>query len=278
MKRHSRGAFRVLLIFLLLIGALLADSRFRLVTTEYRLIFDTLPPAFDGFRVVQLSDLHGAVFGRGNARLLRAVEKAAPDLIALTGDLADKNTDLTDVDELLAGLAKIAPVYYVSGNHEWSEKLLEPLEPLLRRHGVRRLANEYIPLERDGGRIVLAGVDDPNGPRDMEAPDALAARLRTEYPAEFVLLLGHRNDWTEKYPTLPVELVLCGHAHGGVIRIPGVGGVLGTGRTLFPGHTAGVFSGETYRMLVSRGLAGSTAGIPRFCNNPELVAVTLITK
>ena len=275
MKRRSRGIFP--LILLLLLTVLLADSRFRLVTTEYRLQFDNLPPEFDGFRVVQLSDVHGAVYGKENARLLRAVEKAKPDLIAITGDLADKNTDLTELDTLLAGLAELAPVWYVSGNHEWSEKLLGQLAPLLERRGICRLANDYIPLERDGGHIVLAGVDDPNGPRDMETPDALAARLRTEYPTEFVLLLGHRNDWTEKYPELPVDLVLCGHAHGGVIRIPGVGGLLGTGRVLFPKHTAGIFAAETYRMLVSRGLGGSTAGIPRFCNNPEIVAVTLKT-
>lgn len=275
MKRHSRGIFP--LILLLLLTVLLADSRFRLVTTEYLLGFDNLPPEFDGFRVVQLSDVHGAVYGKENARLLRAVEKAKPDLIAITGDLADKNTDLTELDTLLAGLAELAPVWYVSGNHEWSEKLLGQLAPLLERRGIRRLANDYILLERDGGHIVLAGVDDPNGPWDMETPDALAARLRTEYPTEFVLLLGHRNDWTEKYPELPVDLVLCGHAHGGVIRIPGVGGLLGTGRVLFPKHTAGIFAAETYRMLVSRGLGGSTAGIPRFCNNPEIVAVTLKT-
>ena len=265
----------MILILLLIFAAFLADSRFRLVTTEYEVSDPALPAAFDGFRVVQLSDLHGAVYGRENSRLLRAVKRAKPDLIALTGDLADERTKLPVIDGLLKELSGIAPVFFVSGNHEWSAGLTEALAPMLRGHGVRWLRNEFLPLERDGARIILAGAEDPNGPADMEKPEALASRLRQQYPAEFVLLLGHRNDWTEKYPGLPVDLILCGHAHGGVIRIPGVGGVLGTGRELFPKHTAGLFRSGDYGMLVSRGLSGPTAGIPRLFNNPELVAVTL---
>ena len=274
MKRRGKRARRVLLILVFILAALIADGRLRLTTTEYRLDFVSLPAEFDGFRVVQLSDVHGAVFGAGNVRLLRAVAAAEPDLIALTGDLADQDSDLEEIDHLLAGLAEIAPVYYVSGNHEWSEGLLEPLQALFQDRGVRYLRNEYLTLERADARIVLAGVEDPNGWRDMPRPDELAARLRESYPEEFVLLLGHRNDFLEKYPELPVDLVLCGHAHGGVIRIPGLGGLLGTDRGLFPDYTAGVYSGETYRMLVSRGL-GRMRGIPRLFNNPELVVLTL---
>lgn len=277
MKKRSGRVLKTVLVMALAFVCLAEDSRLRLVTTEYTLTFDTLPEPFDGFRIIQLSDLHGMVFGAGNTRLLRAVAAAEPDLIALTGDLADKNTDLADVDTLLEGLAELAPVYYVSGNHEWSAGLLEPLGLLFRHHGVCRLANAYLPLERDGSRIILAGVDDPNGRRDMEKPDGLAARLREEYPTEFALLLGHRNDWTEKYPALPVELVLCGHAHGGIIRIPGLGGLLGAGYTFFPDCTAGIYPMESGYMLVSRGLGSSTTGIPRLCNNPEIVAVTLRT-
>lgn len=275
MKRFFRKFFHLFLLLLLILAALAADSRWRLVTTEYELRFSALPSEFDGVRIVQLSDLHGMVFGQGSTRLLQAVAAAEPDLIALTGDLADETTDLSEIDVLLQGLAQIAPVYYVSGNHEWSAHLLQPLQTLLDANGICRLSNAYLPLERNGQRILLAGVDDPNGPKDMERPDALTARLRAEYPSEFVLLLGHRNDWTEKYPDLPVNLVLCGHAHGGMIRIPGIGGVLSTDRTLFPKHTAGVFPAGTYLMLVSRGLGGSSSGIPRLFNNPEIVSVTL---
>ena len=276
MKRRAKRARRAFLILILILAALVLDSRLRLTTTEYSLDFANLPREFDGFRVVQLSDVHGAVFGAGNVRLLRAVAAAEPDLIALTGELADQYTDLEELDHLLAGLTEIAPVYYVSGNHEWSEGLLAPLQALFQDRGVRYLRNEYLSLERAGARIVLAGVEDPNGWRDMPRPDALAARIRESYPTDFLLLLGHRNDFLEKYPELPVDLVLCGHAHGGVIRIPGLGGLLGTDRGLFPDYTAGVYAGESYQMLVSRGL-GRMRGIPRIFNNPEVVVVTFHT-
>lgn len=274
MKQRSKRLRRTLLLVLLVLAVLIGDGRLRLTSTEYSLSFDNLPAAFDGFRIVQLSDVHGAVFGEGNERLLQAVAAAEPDLIALTGDLADRDTDLEDTDQLLAGLAEIAPLYYVSGNHEWSEDLLEPLQVLFQRRGVRYLRNEYLTLERADQHIVLAGVEDPNGWRDQLRPDALAEQIRETYPRDFVLLLGHRNDFLEKYPTLPVDLILCGHAHGGVIRIPGVGGLLGTNRELFPDYTAGVYTGETYRLLVSRGL-GRMRGIPRIFNNPEVVVLTL---
>ena len=273
-KRSGRRVGVWLLLICLMLAGLTADSGLRLVTTEYELAFPALPEGFDGFRVLQISDLHGAVFGKENVRLLRAAAAARPDLIAITGDLADAHTHLGVIDDLLAALTRLAPVYYVSGNHEWSAGILEQLDQIFNRRGVRRLRNEYLPLERNGGVIVLAGVEDPNGWKDMERPDALAARLRAEYPDEFTLLLGHRNDWPEKYPALPVDLILCGHAHGGLVRLPGLGGLLGSGYTLFPDWTAGVYASGSYRMVASRGLGNSTP-IPRFLNNPELVCVTL---
>ena len=274
MKRRGRRILTAVLLVILVIAGIAADSSLRLVTTEYELRFSALPSSFDGFRVLQISDLHGAVFGKGNARLLRAAAAAGPDLIAVTGDLADGRTDLGEIETLLTALTELAPVYYVSGNHEWSAGILDALEQVFRRSGVRWLRNEYLPLERDGGAIVLAGVEDPNGWKDMERPDTFTARLRAGYPEEFTLLLAHRNDWPDKYPELPVDLILCGHGHGGIIRLPFLGGVLGSGYTLFPDWTAGVYDCGSYRMVVSRGL-GSGVRIPRFLNNPELVCVTL---
>lgn len=275
-RKRTGSAIRALLLLILTFGLLAADSALRTVTTEYALSFSSLPEEFEGFRILQLSDLHGAEFGAENVRLLRSAAQAKPELIALTGDLADRRTDLAATEKLLGALAEIAPVYYVSGNHEWSESLIDPLREIFARTGVTYLRNEYITISRGGGEIVLAGVEDPNGYRDMPQPDAIVSELRTENPEKFVLLLGHRNDWTEKYPELAVELILCGHAHGGLVRIPGVGGLFGTGRDLLPDFTEGVYSCGAYRMVVSRGL-GNSAPIPRLLNNPELVSITLHT-
>ena len=270
-RRKSKKLIRSLLLLAVLCGGAVADSNLRLVTTEYALSFPNLPAAFDGLRIVQLSDIHGAGFGKGNARLLRAVRETKPDLIALTGDLADRDTDFADVDTLLAALTALAPVYYVSGNHEWSAHALAPLQSRFERHGVRYLRNEAVTLERGGARLVLAGVEDPNGRADQPTPEEVAAALPAD---EFRVLLGHRNDWVTDHPDLPVDLILCGHAHGGVIRLPLLGGVLDHHGTFFPEYTDGVFNSGTYKMVVSRGL-GNTGGVPRFYNNPEVVTVTL---
>ncbi|MCC8089931.1 MAG: metallophosphoesterase [Oscillospiraceae bacterium] len=286
-RRYKRKhpLLRALGLLLLLFAALLADSNLRIVTTEYTLEYETLPSAFDGFRIVQLSDIHGAEFGAGNRRLLASVRAAEPDIIALTGDLTDEDSDMAVIETLLSGLVEIAPVYYVSGNHEWHAKCLDTLQDFFDSYGVCYLRNESVLLERGDEEIVLAGVEDPNGPKDMIAPDVFAAELRAEYPDDFILLLAHRNNWAEDYPTLPVDLILCGHAHGGIVRLPVLGGLIGNDRSLFPEYVDGVHASGSYRMVISRGLGGigsasiSADGervfIPRFLNNPEVVAVTL---
>ena len=274
MKRpRRRAARRVMLLLALLVAAGFADSALRVVTTEYTVVSARLPAEFDGFRVVQLSDVHGKEFGEGNKTLLARVAAAEPDLIALTGDLASGAEDLPAVERLLAGLTAIAPVYYVSGNHEWAAGILPALSALFEAHGVRWLRNESLTLTRGGAEIVLAGVDDPNGPRDQLTPDALCDRIAAEKPGDFVLLLAHRNDFREKYPDLAADAGLCGHAHGGVVRLPFVGGLLGTGRELFPADTAGALPSGRYTLIVSRGIGDAL--VPRFCNNPEIVVAVL---
>ena len=90
-------------------------------------------------------------------------------------------------------------------------------------------------------------------------------------------MLAHRNYWLETYPDLDVNLILCGHGHGGIVRLPGIGGLFGSNETLFPEYSAGLYEGRTYQMLVSRGLGG-VMKIPRLFNNPELVSITLHTE
>ena len=113
-------------------------------------------------------------------------------------------------------------------------------------------------------------MEDPFGPADMAKPDAVASAA----PEGFRVMLAHRNDFTEKYPDLPVDLLLCGHAHGGVWRIPGVGGVLDHHFKLFPDNVEGVLESGRMRVVISRGL-GNAGLVPRLMNNPELVVITL---
>lgn len=265
---------RVLLGAALVCAAICLDSRYRLETSVYELYSPRLPAGFDGFRIVQISDLHGMTFGRDNSRLLRAVAKAAPDLIALTGDFIESADDIAAFEALIEALGKLAPLYFISGNHDWSSGEIERLAEMLERQNVKYLRNEYEVLTAGGDSIVLCGVEDPNSRADGIRPDALIKKLRQEYPGEYTLLLGHRNYWKSRYPALDVDVILCGHAHGGVIRLPFVGGVMGTNFELFPEYTSGVYPGNRYDMVVSRGL-GDTAPLPRFLNNPHLPVIIL---
>ena len=276
-KLHSfRIALAVLLMLAALFALLFADSANRLVTTDYTVTSARLPADFDGFRIVQLSDLHAAEFGKDNARLVRAVAAAQPDLIVLTGDFIEAEDQIPVTLALARQLVPLAPVYFVSGNHDWASHAISALFDGLADAGVTCLRNEFVTLQRGAGSIVLAGVDDPNGLADMLKPDEVAAAVQAEHPGAVSVLLGHRNYWVEEYPTLPVDVILCGHAHGGVVRLPGVGGLIGTDRTLFPDYTAGMFASGQYQMIVSRGL-GQIAQLPRLLNNPEIVCLTLRT-
>ena len=269
-----RSALRRALLLMLTAAALTADSRWHLQLTEYELSFASLPPALDGYRIVVLSDLHGARFWADNRCLARAVLAQQPDLIALTGDFADDHHQLSATAALLRQLQGVSPIAWVSGNHDWAGGALPALRRLLDQYGVLRMENRYLPLTWNGARLILAGVEDPNGPADMIRPAALAKKLRDEYPEDYVLWLAHRNNWLRDEPSLPVDLILCGHAHGGVIRLPFIGGLIGTGRRLGADFESGVYRGRRYTMLVSRGL-GSSSFVPRLFNRPEIVVVTL---
>lgn len=273
MKMPGKTLRRALLLALLA-AALAADSRYRLQISRFELSFASLPPELDGYRIVLLSDLHGASFGRGNRRLAAAVLAQQPDLIALAGDFADNPAELDETEALLRLLRGAAPIAWVSGNHDWAGGALPGLRRLLDRYGVLRMENRFLPLDWNGARLILAGVEDPNGPADMISPDALAAQLREAYPEDFVLWLAHRNDWLKRRQELPVDLILCGHAHGGVIRLPFIGGLIGTGRQLGADFEAGVYRGARCCMLVSRGL-GSSSALPRLFNRPEIALVIL---
>jgi len=274
LKRKTHGGIVILSLILLLILAaafIIHDSRTHLEISEYNISSDKLPESFSGFKIVQLSDLHGAEF---DGRLTEKVRALTPDIIVLTGDFISDAGDLLAVDSLTGELKDICPVYFVSGNHDFASGEISALSEILERNNVRYLHNEYLCLERGGDKIILGGVEDPNSWAEMLHPDELAQKMAAEYPDAFRILLGHRNYWVTEYPDLPVDLIFCGHAHGGIVRLPGVGGLLGTNRALFPDYVDGIFQSGSYSMVVSRGL-GSSISIPRFLNRPEIVCVTL---
>ena len=276
-KHRGRGCLTALIILALIAAAaafLIKDSRDDLEISRYEVKSQKLPESFDGFKIVQLSDLHGAEFGEDGMELVEKVKELEPDMIALTGDFVTDEGDLAAVEKLAARLTELCPVYFVSGNHEFGSGLAVKVRNILERAGVKYLSNEYLTISRGEDGILLGGVEDPLAYADMLSPDELAQKMNDAAPDAFKILLGHRNYWMTEYPELPVDLIFCGHAHGGLIRIPGVGGLIGTDRRLFPDFDAGQFNNGRYTLIVSRGL-GNSVSIPRIFNRPEIVCVEL---
>ena len=248
-------------------------------TTHTTAELEGLPAGFDGFTIAHLSDLHGHEYGENSGELVERVRREKPDLIVLTGDLIDRKSQLEMVPPLARRLAAIAPTYYVTGNHEWAlgSATVKELKALLKECGVAVLSNQYEILERNGDQLVLAGVDDPNGYADQTTPEELYAWIQGKAPGLFTLLLAHRNERFGQYANAGYDFVMSGHGHGGIVRLPFVGGLIGADRRFFPPWTAGLYTVGDSTLFVSRGLGNNTTPFRgfRIFNRPELAVVTL---
>ena len=238
-----------------------------------------LPDAFDGYRIAQVSDLHNAEFGDGNQRLLDMLREAEPDMIAITGDLIDsRKTNIAVALAFAEEAVRIAPCYYVSGNHEARVPEYRELKAGLEAAGVTVLDDARVEIEISGKSITIIGVNDPSFHADYLTSDAAVMdRKLSELPSEdadFTILLSHRPELFDTYVAHNMDLVLTGHAHGGQFRLPLIGGLLAPNQGLFPKYDDGLYSEGNTNMIVSRGLGNSI--IPfRFNNRPEVVLIEL---
>ena len=283
MGRRSKRPRRRGLLFLLALAALaglyVRWGNTTLQTESFAPAFRDLPPGFDGCRFVVLGDLHSAFFGEKNETLLETVRAQRPEYIFLVGDLLDAFRDIPEgyARETAASLSAIAPTYYVTGNHEWAIGEVPELKKTLEDQGVTVLSNQFTALERNRDTIILAGIDDPNGYADQKSPETVAEEVREAYGENaFWMLLAHRNDhFPEQYSLLGADLVISGHGHGGVIRLPFTDGLLSTDRTFFPTYTAGLYEKNGSTLFVTRGL-GNTGPSFRLFNRPEVAVVILV--
>ena len=239
-----------------------------------------IPPAFSGFRIAQVSDLHNAELGKDNSTLLRMLSESGPDIIVITGDLVDSaHTDIDTALSFAKEAVQIAPVYYVTGNHEARLTEYGRLRTGLETAGVTVLEDKTVWLERDGGKIMLIGLSDPDftvkGDMFGEAPSMAGTKLESLAGSEgsYTILLSHRPELFETYADCGIGLVLSGHAHGGQF-LPLIGGLIAPNQGLFPKFDAGLYTDGSTNMVVSRGIGNSI--IPfRFNNRPEIVLVEL---
>lgn len=242
--------------------------------TFYTVESERLPSAFGGFRIAQVSDLHNDDLTDNFSSLLTKLADTKPDIIAVTGDLIDCRTpDMDKAAYFMEQALQIAPVYYVTGNHEAALYAEYPqFEERLKNMGVTVLNNEAVIITADNAEIVLLGLADPN--TATLDKDGRTELIRSYSKDRFTVVLSHRPELFDEYCTTHADLVLTGHAHGGQIRIPFVGGIYAPGQGLLPEYDAGAFTKDNTVMYISRGIGNSLFPV-RFNNRPELPVITL---
>lgn len=245
-----------------------------IIVTEYQYKTKKISNRFDGFKIAQISDLHNKEFGKKQKYLLKKIREAAPDIIVLTGDQVDSRRTNIDITlHFVKEALPIAPVYYVSGNHElrlnpedWNE-LMTGLIQL----GAIPMDNRAIEIIKDGelGFHLL-------GLSDHRLTDDTLQNISRGIPEDILkIVLAHEPHYIMNYRLGKADLVLSGHAHGGQFRIPGIGGLVAPGQGLFPKYTSGPYQEGNTTMIVSRGLGNSIIPI-RIFNRPQIVIVKLI--
>lgn len=266
----------IIFIIAAALGIWIVYTNVNIETSYYTVESDFIPDEFNGYKIAHVSDLHNRDWG---SRLKDLIAAEKPDIIVITGDMVDSsdkyyNNSLSFVKEAV----KIAPVYYVSGNHEAYMRDYDALERSFENAGVTVLNDETVILEKNGSQINLIGLRDPDFTSEY-APDYYISEYMTGLinslakEGLYDIVLSHRPEYFDSYALTDADLILCGHAHGGQIRI-GNKGLIAPGQGFFPDYTEGSHTKENTTMIVSRGLGDSVIPV-RINNMPELVILTL---
>ncbi len=248
-------------------------------------------------RIALVTDLHSCKYGENQSELIEAISAQKPDIILLGGDIFDDVKEDTNTELFLAGIADKYPCYYVTGNHEcWSGNYrFNKQMGILEKYNIPVLSGETETLDINGETINLCGVDDPdvymvNTDHEKDAEGYIEAQTNKEKTfvsqiaavseaasdGNYTILLSHRPEYYEIYTEYTFDLVLCGHAHGGQWRIPGIlNGLYAPHQGIFPKYVGGRYDTDDMTMIVSRGLARETTKVPRIFNRPELVIIDL---
>lgn len=268
----------VVLLTLLFLAYRIYVHNNRLTVTRYSL---RSPRITEPVQIVQLSDLHNKQFGKDNHDLFDTILRQRPDVVVVTGDLEDRREPYEPATTLfLKRLAEKVPVYFVYGNQEMRGNFKEILTADLRDFGVHVLDGQAATLVANGQTVQILGLNDYREKQKMPR-DRHAQLLRQFSKSDgFRLLLTHYPHYFSRYSSYhysdyQIDLVLAGHAHGGLIRLPFIKGVIAPDQGLFPRYTAGPYRHKDAVMIVSRGLGNS--GWPfRINNPPEVVVITLL--
>ena len=277
-------------IFLAVVAAVLvalviwiAWGNAALELNTYTISSSRIPESFGGYRIAHVSDLHNAEMGEDNEMLLSMLRNADPDMIAITGDLIDsRHTDVEVALQFIREAVKIAPCYYVTGNHEARVNEYGELKTGMETAGVIILEDARAEISLEGETITLIGINDPSYQTDYLFGDAQTvvdtklAELHTDSDG-YTILLSHRPELFDTYADHDMDLILSGHAHGGQFRLPFIGGLVAPNQGLFPEYDAGIYTEGNTNMLVSRGIGNSILPF-RINNRPEVLLIELQAK
>lgn len=274
--------FIIIFIFVITVFFIWQNNIITLTKYEYKNSKLTLN--FNGFKILHISDLHNKNF---HGRLHKKIKAINPDIIVITGDLIDRRKTRVDLAvDFVSQIVKIAPVYFVSGNHEQLSTSYEELKKELQKLDVNILDNSSITLKYSGEKTSIIGLADPaliyeEGNNNNNKNRAYAIenlkKLSEKKEEKFNILLSHRPELYDVYNKMDIDLVFSGHAHGGQIRIPFVGGILSPNQGFFPKYSEGMITEGDTTMIVSRGLGNSIFPF-RIFNQPELILVEFATE
>ena len=280
-KKYIKSAIILLIVIALLLFCSYQNRH--LETTYYTYKVEQLGTDLEGYRIVQISDLHNAKFGKNNQKLVDRIRECEPDMIVLTGDLVDSNhTNVDRAVQFVNEIVKICPVYYVTGNHEYwlDTSEYENLMDGLASAGVIILDDQVVEISMGDAKFRLVGLDDKSladGTLGTLLNNAQNVAHEDSEKKEFTVVLAHEPQYFAKYAGTGVDLVLSGHAHGGQFRLPFVGGIVAPDQGFLPEYTAGEYYMNGTEMIVSRGLGNSVIPVRMF-NYPEIVCVELVGK
>jgi predicted MPP superfamily phosphohydrolase len=252
--------------------------------TNETIHLNDLPEEFNGYKIVQLTDLHNKEFGEGNVRLVKKINNIEPEMIVITGDMLTNTREVANNGEvlikLLENLNNSYPIYYVTGEHEeglyyedrnkyQKEGTKERYEEKLNELGVTVLNDKQTIVTRQNSKINLYGLKE-----HLSGKIQIQERLGETNKEEVNILLSHRPFYFEEYTEWGADLVFAGDTHGGMIRIPFLGGIFSTEEKFFPKYDAGLIQKENSIMVVSRGLGNNPIPL-RINNRPEIVLTVL---
>lgn len=260
----------IFIIIIALMGIFLYYENNHLTVSPYKFRTDNEDMA--GLKIVHITDLHNKSFGKNQIKLITLIDSLEPDVVLFTGDIIDARRDgYENALILMKDLSSKYPLYRILGNHDYSEDGLY-LENLLENEALITLKNENDIFYYNDIRVSIRGIKDPVAYPRGNREEAYLSSIAMGEKEDYNILLAHRPEYFYHYIKEDYNLVLSGHAHGGQIRLPFLGGLMAPHQGIFPKFDGGLYEEKNTKMIVSRGLGNSLFPF-RVFNKPEVVFI-----